>query len=165
MELFGWPRLGSDDANGVIALLSICLTGDWEDEVVLSCESKSGTNCLAPSGCVADRHQRMRWQERGSGNRQSNVQRQAVALRFGHPPDYGERGTFGSSGTKQRYLGTIEPDGTYAILDVPQGKMKVGVISRDPSKPSEQKKEEPAPTPVEGWFPIPNKYETPAEPT
>lgn len=71
-----------------------------------------------------------------------------------------ERDTFGSGGSKQRYIGAIEPDGTYTILDVPQGKMKVGVISRDPSKASEPKKGETAP-PVEGWFPIPNKYETP----
>jgi hypothetical protein len=62
---------------------------------------------------------------------------------------------------KRNHTGMIGTDGVYTAINVPMGKMRVAVISRDPSKtPPDTKKGATAPAPVEGWFPVPSKYET-----
>jgi hypothetical protein len=69
--------------------------------------------------------------------------------------------------------GVIEPDGSYTVQGVHAGDVKIGVISRDPSKgrsvlrgekPARPGKAGGAPRkpPPEGWFPLPTRFEDPA---
>lgn len=69
----------------------------------------------------------------------------------------------------------IEPDGSYQVAGVPQGKVQLGVISRDPAKVQERYSklamptdrlaadDRAAPLPIDKkkWFPVPKQYEDP----
>lgn len=69
----------------------------------------------------------------------------------------------------------IEPDGSYQVAGVPQGKVQLGVISRDPAKIQERyakmtvptdrmdNEDHSAPQPFDKkkWFPVPKQYEDP----
>jgi hypothetical protein len=63
--------------------------------------------------------------------------------------------------------GNIEPDGTYTVLDVATGDAKAAVSSLNPKssdfQPIQREGQAPRkPRPeVKGWFPIPEKYDTP----
>jgi hypothetical protein len=67
----------------------------------------------------------------------------------------------------------IQPDGSYTVEDVPLGTMKVCVFSRDPRKGrsvvisqqaarSGDKTADESKAPVDGWFPLPPKFEAAA---
>lgn len=69
----------------------------------------------------------------------------------------------------------IEPDGSYQVAGVPQGKVQLGVISRDPAKMQERYAKLAMPTDrlvnddrtgpqqldKKKWFPVPKQYEDP----
>jgi hypothetical protein len=69
----------------------------------------------------------------------------------------------------------IEADGSYQVAGVPQGKVQLGVISRDPAKIQERYAKMAAPTDrlasddrvapqqvnKKNWFPVPKQYEDP----
>ena len=62
------------------------------------------------------------------------------------------------------YSGVIEPDGSYAIEGVPQGTVKIGVISRDPwmGRSVVRDGKRVRPNKIEGWFPLAPQFEAPA---
>ncbi len=66
--------------------------------------------------------------------------------------------TYGSviilSKDKTARSGVIEPDGTYTVEKVRPGEVKIGVISRDPSKGEHGKKADHAKA-AKDWFPLP----------
>jgi hypothetical protein len=68
-----------------------------------------------------------------------------------------------AANTKQIRWGVIKTDGVYTAEKVPFGEMKIGVISRDPSKyPSIDGEGKQVPSEkIEGWFELPDEYETP----
>ena len=59
--------------------------------------------------------------------------------------------------------GIIEADGSYAVEGVPSGSVKIGVISRAPSKGHSLVRggKRVRPKKIEGWFPLPPKFESP----
>ena len=89
----------------------------------------------------------------------------------GKPLVFGTVIVQGSDGVPM--TGMILPDGTYAVEGVASGKVKIGVVSRDPGRgayrPGQagRRDKEPAadakpPPPELGkWFPVPEKYEDP----
>src|SRR5262249_8602522 len=56
--------------------------------------------------------------------------------------------------------GVIEPYGTYTVEKVRPGEVKVGVISRDPSKGEHGKRADHVQA-SKGWFPLPKELEDP----
>ena len=67
--------------------------------------------------------------------------------------------------------GSIGPDGSFVVVGVSPGEVKIGVISRDPSKSrgiqrQERKagsgKKEAEPAETRAWFPLPRALEDPA---
>ncbi len=75
------------------------------------------------------------------------------------------------SADKTARSAAIGPDGSYAVEGVPPGIVKIGVISRDPSRgrtaipgqtPVRRNKPGAAPAaPAPGWFPLPARLEDP----
>ena len=79
----------------------------------------------------------------------------------GRPVVYGSV-TF-LSADKTARSGVIEPDGSYAVEGVPSGTVQIGVTSRDPSRGHTVLRDgrRVRPDKVEGWFPLPAKFESP----
>jgi hypothetical protein len=81
----------------------------------------------------------------------------------GKPLVFGTVQFEGSDGSLRQ--GEIGPDGRYTVHDVATGEAKVAVSSRNPKSsdftPIEKEggPKMPPPREVEGWFPIPPKYE------
>jgi hypothetical protein len=76
------------------------------------------------------------------------------------------------SADNKAHAGVIGPDGSYTVEGVPPGDVKITVLSRDPSKGRMAgRARKPAPpgtnppaapeTTVQGWFPLPAKFEDP----
>jgi hypothetical protein len=63
----------------------------------------------------------------------------------------------GSSGV---HTSKIEPDGTYRVMHVPAGTVKIAVSSPDPATPQlpDRKGVVPPPGDKTNWFPIPERY-------
>jgi hypothetical protein len=79
--------------------------------------------------------------------------------------------TYGSviflSADKTARSGVIGPDGSYTVEGVEPGDVKIGVISRDPSKARKHvgtgsKAAAPVKPAARSWFPLPRKLEDPA---
>ena len=79
----------------------------------------------------------------------------------GRPVGYGS--VIFLSADKTARSGVIEPDGSYTVEGVPPGTVKIGVISRDPSRGRSRVRRDVAdaspPRQDRGWFPLPPKFE------
>jgi hypothetical protein len=66
-------------------------------------------------------------------------------------------------GDKMARAGVVQPDGSYLVEGVPPGSVKIGVISGDPSKGRSPMRDGKRVRPgrIEGWFPLPSKFEAP----
>jgi hypothetical protein len=79
----------------------------------------------------------------------------------GRPVCHGS--VFFRSADKSVRSGPISLDGSYTVEGVPRGTAEVGVISHEPAKGHtiERDGKRVRPEKIQGWFPLPTKYETP----
>lgn len=88
----------------------------------------------------------------------------------GYPVHYGS--VIFLSADKTARSGVIERDGSYTVEDVPRGATKIGVISHNPAKGRSAARSRKAASAgkaspgsagpaIEGWFPLPPKFESP----
>src|SRR5262249_55861805 len=79
----------------------------------------------------------------------------------GRPVTYGS--VIIQNADKTAHSGPIEPDGPYTVEGVRPGDVKIGVISRDPSRDRFLQRRDAAAAKliIKNWFPLPHKLEDP----